>query len=250
MSRPIHSGKARRPRAAGAFTLIELLVVVSIIVLLIALLMPALQKTREAARTSACMSNMRQLSTAARDYTLDYQRFPQPFRDADIPDAADAEKAIWFNALDPYLGGKPLAYNKSNTDLRNYMPIKQDPVWSGFEEPIRKNQRTIKMNEYFGDLSGGEWKFFSANAPEQPSRTVLFVDGRAYDIRPSDTGTAGQFHSKEATVGLRHKDGANVSFADNHVEHVIQAIRGDTAAPSWWEDPNPLQELAWRLKRP
>ncbi|OGV52132.1 MAG: hypothetical protein A2017_19720 [Lentisphaerae bacterium GWF2_44_16] len=54
------------------FTLIELLIVISIIAILASLLLPSLSKARDAARSSVCRSNLRQLASAMDNYASDY----------------------------------------------------------------------------------------------------------------------------------------------------------------------------------
>ena len=58
-----------------AFTLIELLVVISIIALLMAILMPALQRARKQAAGSACLANVKSISTAWFMYQLENDGF-------------------------------------------------------------------------------------------------------------------------------------------------------------------------------
>ena len=54
------------------FTLIELLVVIAIIAILAAILFPVFAQAREKARQTSCMSNLKQIGTAAYMYTSDY----------------------------------------------------------------------------------------------------------------------------------------------------------------------------------
>jgi prepilin-type N-terminal cleavage/methylation domain-containing protein len=61
----------------SAFTLVELLVVISIIAVLLAVLMPALNKSRESAKTVICSTNVRQLGLGYSMYEMDNGYMPE-----------------------------------------------------------------------------------------------------------------------------------------------------------------------------
>ncbi|NJL30161.1 MAG: prepilin-type N-terminal cleavage/methylation domain-containing protein [Phycisphaerales bacterium] len=66
----LRTTRTRQP--SSGFTLIELLVVISIIALLIAILLPALGAARDSARTSQCLSTLRQIGYINQIYTNDF----------------------------------------------------------------------------------------------------------------------------------------------------------------------------------
>ena len=62
----------RQSRTQQAVTLIELLVVIAIIAILAAILFPVFAQAKASAKATACVSNMKQIATAALMYPSDY----------------------------------------------------------------------------------------------------------------------------------------------------------------------------------
>ena len=96
-SRNSLSGKSHhfffRDAPSKLFTLIELLIVIAIIAILAALLFPALGKAREAAKRTACISNLKQQSLWINNYINDYNEYFVPVR------YTIDYSSMWFNNL-------------------------------------------------------------------------------------------------------------------------------------------------------
>src|SRR5437016_5160142 len=87
-----------------AFTLIELLVVIAIIAVLAAILFPVFAAAREQARSTACLSNVKQIAAAVTMYSSDYDESIVAHEVARGTDPLDTQIAgAWTSTLQPYI---------------------------------------------------------------------------------------------------------------------------------------------------
>lgn len=127
------NNKQWRSRSRG-FTLVELLVVIAIIAIIAALLLPAIQRARESARRTQCISRMRQLAQACHLYHDSNRSLPPGWLcHPDDPNCRDdyyyAESYMWsgFAGLLPYVDqpilSQEIDFSRSPGEHRNLTAI-------------------------------------------------------------------------------------------------------------------------------
>jgi prepilin-type N-terminal cleavage/methylation domain-containing protein/prepilin-type processing-associated H-X9-DG protein len=85
------------------FTLIELLVVIAIIAILAAILFPVFAQARDKARSTQCLSNLKQVGLGFMQYVQDYDENFSPSRFATDPNDNGARFNPWTISIDPYV---------------------------------------------------------------------------------------------------------------------------------------------------
>ncbi len=100
-SRQIAADSARTARQSqrSALTLVEVLVIVGLIVVVIALLLPSVRSTREPARRSSCLNNLKQISLGLQSYVTAHGEFPPAY----TTDAEGKPLHSWRTLILPFM---------------------------------------------------------------------------------------------------------------------------------------------------
>jgi prepilin-type N-terminal cleavage/methylation domain-containing protein/prepilin-type processing-associated H-X9-DG protein len=191
-----------RRRKAG-FTLIELLVVIAIIAILAAILMPVFARAREKARQASCMSNCKQVGTAALMYTQDYDEKLVPSWITPAP-GVDGRLTTWPFLLLPY------TKNFQINDCPSY-ETDWGPSWAG---PANINTANGYLAHNHDQIGWGN--SITAARVRRPAQLIYFMD--AMTVFTGDDPWQGQLegYDKYAQESPDEVRGYKVVSVGNH----------------------------------
>ncbi|MCS7338905.1 MAG: prepilin-type N-terminal cleavage/methylation domain-containing protein [Verrucomicrobiae bacterium] len=157
---------AGQARQAAAFTLIELLVVIAIIAILAALLLPVLSAARDKAKTTNCLSNMRQWGFAQQMYANDNSEgIPRDGMDAAgvYPggNGGAFDRNAWFNHWPLYVSERPLSNYAANATSNPRDNARNLPFPGGQGRLWHCPAATMPDSDLMNVAGGGIHGFFS-----------------------------------------------------------------------------------------
>ncbi|HTX22590.1 MAG TPA: prepilin-type N-terminal cleavage/methylation domain-containing protein [Candidatus Aquilonibacter sp.] len=223
-----------RGKQFSGFTLLELLVVIAIIAILAALLLPALSGAKARAQTITCINNLKQLEDCCHLYSADYNDFlPPNVANATVSGANSTNSPTtitnanaWCPGYAPYdttpiniEAGLIYPYNKNPAIY--HCPADQSTV-DGYPNLLRTRSYTMEIGLACPNVTGGYMKFTEITRPS-PSSLFVMIDENADAIWDETFGywtPDGPYSDYWLDLPAdRHSQGANLSFADGHVEH-------------------------------
>ena len=212
------------------FTLTELLVVVAIIGILASLLLPALGKARDMSKVSACINQLKQISLGATQYSYDWKDYLPGLHGTTTP------WNNWFlstevGGVSDYMGCPklPVSFYDAESAPKYAVCPADNYVWkSNGEDPsvFEKTQPSYGISKLaFCDFDSS-WTFSSRQLSryKNPSSKILFADGTHWKNEVPDIASGGKSCSVSTSNSnpiyrFRHGTGANVLYADGHVDN-------------------------------
>jgi len=247
----------------NAFTLIELLVVIAIIAILAAILFPVFARAKEAAKKTADLSNVKQISTALQIYSTDYDDYlPQP---GWSPYQTNGQNSCycWRWAVQPYMKSVQLMGSPSN-------PFINEPIWSdqcfwGTEGimPL-PNTDTMEVKSgikrsYAGNIAWA-WKYsnsglglpnphgapMSNTSSPRPANILLIVPSRDFypDLGPWTLGWTGGWLGNRGDWNV-FNGFAHVSYLDTHARGVKPCSLLGSKTWTWGQEPPEDYQFEW-----
>jgi prepilin-type N-terminal cleavage/methylation domain-containing protein/prepilin-type processing-associated H-X9-DG protein len=222
-------------RRVRAFSLVELLVVVAIIALLISILMPALNRAREQANRTTCLSNLRQIGMGFHMYTADNRGFMP--RCAPRPGYAMMDHDWIFYRDRP--DGRTIADSPICRYLGSFRPevfrCPSEDVWTRMTGFQPYYYYSYCMNSYLGtraNLNFSSADTVNLSIVRRPSEMIIAVEEDERSINDGAWGPAWDWlairHERERKLpdngpSSNPQARGNAAFVDGHADYVTRS---------------------------